>query len=160
MYSFSYLEPVCCSMSSSNCFFLICKQISHEAGQVVWYSHLLEEFSSLLWSIQSKAMATHSSTPAWKIPWTGEPGGLQFMGSLRVRHDWVASLSHIGEGNGIAFLWDWNENWPFPVLWPLMSFPNLLAYWVKHFHSITFQDLKQLNWNSVTSTSFVCSDAS
>ena len=31
---------------------------------------------------------------------------------------------------GIAFVWDWNENWPFPVLWPLLSFPNLLAYWV------------------------------
>ena len=43
---------------------------------------------------------------------------------------------------GIAFLWDWNENWPFPVLWPLLSFPNLLAYWVRHFHSIVFQDLK------------------
>ena len=43
---------------------------------------------------------------------------------------------------GIAFFWDWNENWPFPVLWPLLSFPNLLAYWVQHFHSITFQDLK------------------
>ena len=46
---------------------------------------------------------------------------------------------------GIAFLWDWNENWPFPVLSPLPSFPNLLAYWVKHFHSIIFQD-----WNSST----------
>ena len=43
---------------------------------------------------------------------------------------------------GIALLWDWNENWPFPVLWPLLSFPNLLAYWVQHFHSIIFQDLK------------------
>ena len=31
---------------------------------------------------------------------------------------------------GIAFLWDWNENWAFPVLWPLLRFPNLLAYWV------------------------------
>ena len=39
---------------------------------------------------------------------------------------------------GIAFLWDWNENWPFPVLWPLLSFPNLLAYWVQHFHGIIF----------------------
>ena len=39
---------------------------------------------------------------------------------------------------GIALLWDWNEIWPFPVLWPLLSFPNLLAYWVQHFHSITF----------------------
>ena len=39
---------------------------------------------------------------------------------------------------GIAFLWDWNENWLFPVLWPLLSFPYLLAYWVQHFHSIIF----------------------
>ena len=31
---------------------------------------------------------------------------------------------------GIVFLWNWNENWPFPVLCPLLSFPNLLAYWV------------------------------
>ena len=45
---------------------------------------------------------------------------------------------------GIAFLWDWNENWPFPGLWPLLSFPNLLAYWVQHFHSIIFQVLKSL----------------
>ena len=37
---------------------------------------------------------------------------------------------------GIAFLWDWNENWPFPVLWPLLSFPDLLAYWVQQFHNI------------------------
>ena len=43
---------------------------------------------------------------------------------------------------GIAFLRDWNDNWPFPVLWPLLSFPNSLAYWVQHFHSIIFQDLK------------------
>ena len=43
---------------------------------------------------------------------------------------------------GIVFLRDWNENWPFPVLWPLLSFSNLLAYWVQHFHSIIFQDLK------------------
>ena len=45
----------------------------------------------------------------------------------------------------IDFLWNWNENWPFPALWPLLSFPNLLAYWVQHFHSIIFQDLKRLN---------------
>ena len=38
---------------------------------------------------------------------------------------------------GIAFLRDWNENWTFPVLWPLLSFPNLLAYCVQHFHSST-----------------------
>ena len=38
----------------------------------------------------------------------------------------------------ISFLGDWNENWPFSVLWPLLSFPNLLAYWVQHFRSIIF----------------------
>ena len=43
---------------------------------------------------------------------------------------------------GIVLLWDWNEKWPFPVLWPLLSFPNLLAYWVQHFSSVIFQDLK------------------
>ena len=36
----------------------------------------------------------------------------------------------------IAFLWDWNENWPFPVLWSLLSFPHLLAYRVHHFNLI------------------------
>ena len=44
MYSFSYLEPVCCSMSSSNCCFLTCIQISQKADQVVWYSHLFQNF--------------------------------------------------------------------------------------------------------------------
>ena len=44
MYSFSDLEPVCCSMSSTNCCFLTCIQISQETGQVVWYSHLFKNF--------------------------------------------------------------------------------------------------------------------
>ena len=42
---------------------------------------------------------------------------------------------------GIAFLRDWNENWPFPVLWSLLSFPNLLTYWMQHFNSIIFRIL-------------------
>ena len=50
---------------------------------------------------------------------------------------------------GIAFLWDWNENWPFPILWPLLSFPDLLAYWVQHFHSSIFQDLGFHNISNV-----------
>ena len=45
-------------------------------------------------------MVPHSSTLAWKIPWTEEPSGLQSMGSLRVGHDWATSLSRTGEGNG------------------------------------------------------------
>ena len=48
MNSFSYLEPVCCSMSSSNCCFLTCIQISQEAGQVVWYCHLFQNFPQLI----------------------------------------------------------------------------------------------------------------
>ena len=71
-----------------------------------WTCHILQR--SQLWfgrnciDSPEKTMAPHSSTLAWKIPWTEEPGGLQSMGSLRVRHNWVTSLSLscIGEGNG------------------------------------------------------------
>src|SRR5574337_1217806 len=48
MYSFSYLEPVCCSMSSSNCCFLTCIQISQEADHVVWYPHLFHNFPQFI----------------------------------------------------------------------------------------------------------------
>ena len=44
-------------------------------------------------NVLEKEMATHSSTFAWKIPWTEEPGRLQSMGSQRVGHDCVISLS-------------------------------------------------------------------
>ena len=44
MYSFPSFEPVCCFISSSNCYFLICIQVSQETGKVVWYSHLLKNF--------------------------------------------------------------------------------------------------------------------
>ena len=47
-----------------------------------------------------KAVAPHSSTLAWKIPWTEKPGGPQSTGLLRVRQDSATSLSCIGEGNG------------------------------------------------------------
>ena len=45
------------------------------------------------WVSSAKAMAPHSSTLAWKIPWMEEPGRLQSMGLLRFRHDWATSLS-------------------------------------------------------------------
>ena len=51
------------------------------------------QISLPLYSLPEKAMAPHSSTLAWKTPWTEEPGRLQSMGSLRVRHDWATSLS-------------------------------------------------------------------
>ena len=57
-------------------------------------------------------MAPHSSTLAWKIPWTEEPGGLQSMGSLRVGHDWAASLS-------LFTFMRWRRKWqPTPVFLP------------------------------------------
>ena len=59
-----------------------------------------------------KAMAPHSSTLAWKIPWTEEPGRLQSMGSLRVRHNWAASLS-------LFTFMHWRIKWqPTPVFLP------------------------------------------
>ena len=48
MHSFSYLETVCCSMSSSNCCFLTSIQISQEADQVFWYSHLFQNFPQFI----------------------------------------------------------------------------------------------------------------
>ena len=59
-----------------------------------------------------KAMATQSSTLAWKIPWTEEPGRLQSMGSLRVTEGlhFHFSLRCIGEGNGNPFLCSCLEN--------------------------------------------------
>ena len=57
-------------------------------------------------------MAAHSSTLAWKIPWTEEPGRLQSMGSLRVGYDWVTSLS-------LSTFLHWRRKWqPTPVFLP------------------------------------------
>ena len=62
--------------------------------------------------LMEKAMATHSSTLAWKIPWVEEPGRLQSMGSLRIGHDGATSLSLF------TFL-HWRRKWqPTPVLLP------------------------------------------
>ena len=47
-YSFSYLEPVCFSMSSSNCFFLTCLQVAQEAGQVFLYYHFFQNFPQFI----------------------------------------------------------------------------------------------------------------
>ena len=57
-------------------------------------------------------MAPHSSTLAWKIPWTEEPSRLQSMGSLRVGHDWATSLS-------LFTFMHWRRKWqPTPVFLP------------------------------------------
>ena len=59
-----------------------------------------------------KAVTRHSSTLAWKIPWTEEPGRLQSMGSRRVGHDWATSLS-------LFTFMHWRRKWqPTPVFLP------------------------------------------
>ena len=51
-------------------------------------------------------MATHSSTLAWKIPWTEEPGRLQSMGSLRVGHHWATKHSTHGISSSHVWMWE------------------------------------------------------
>ena len=166
------MEPVWCFMSSFNCCFLTCIQISREAGQVVWYSHLLKNSPHFVvihtvkgFGIVNKAEIdvflelycffddptdvgnlisgssafSKSSLNIWKftIHILLKPGLENFQHYFASVWDefncvvvWVFF--------GIAFLRDWNENLPFPVLWPLLNIPNFLAYWVQHFHSIIF----------------------
>ena len=162
MYSFSYLEPVCCSMSNSNCGFLTYLQISQEAYQVVWYSHLFQNFPQfvVIYTIKGIGIVnkveidvflelscffdspmvvgnlisgssafSKSSLNIWKFtvhvllkPCLGK---FEFWTLLCMWNE--CNCAVVWAFFGIAFLWDCNENWPFPVLWPLLSFPNLLA---------------------------------
>ena len=162
-------------MYSSNCCFLTCIQISQEAGQVVWYSHLLQNFPvycdphSQRLGIVNKAKTvflklscffddptdasnlisgssafSKSSMNIWRfsvhILLKTKLGNFEkYIASIWDECNWVV----VGTFFCIAFLWDWNENWPVPVLWPLLSFPNLRVHSVQHFHSIIFRI-----WNS------------
>ena len=79
----------------------------------LWTEFCLPEFLYCSPNLQTeKARATHSSTLAWKIPWTEEPGRLRSMGSQRVGHDWVTSLS-------LFTFMHWRRKWqPTPVFLP------------------------------------------
>ena len=168
MYSFPEIEPVCCSMSSSNFCFLAHIQISQEAGLV--FSSLLrisivccdshqgfgivnkaevDVFMKLFclfygpvdigYLTSGSSAFSKSTLNIWKLS-----VHILLKPCLEDFEHYFASVwdeyncAVVWTFFGIAFLWDWNENWPFPVLWPLLSFPNLLAYWVQHFHSIYF----------------------
>ena len=171
MYSFPTLEPVHCSMSGSNCYFLTCIQVSQEAGQVVWNSHLFKNFPQFVvihtvkgFGIVNEAEIdvflelscffhdpadgnllsgssafSKSSLNIWKflVHILLKPNLKDFEHYFASMWD-ESNCAVVWAFFGIALLWDWNENWPFPVLWSLQSFPNLLAYWVQHFHSIIF----------------------
>ena len=156
-------------MSSSNCCFLTCIQISQEAGQVVWYSHLLKNFPQFVvthtvkgFGIVNKAeidvflelscflddsadvgnlISGSSAFFKWNLNIWKFLVHVLLKPSLEDFEHYFASMwsecsfAIVWTYFGIA-LWDWNENWPFTVLWPLLSFPNLLVYWVQHFNSI------------------------
>ena len=170
MYSFSNLEPVCCSMSSSNCCFLTCIQISQ--GAVRWPDILISEnfpqflviytakgfgvvnkagdvflelccFFSDLTDVGNLISGTSAFSKSSLNIWKFSVHVLLKPGLENIEHYFASiwdecNCTVVWTFFGIAFLWDWNENWPFPVLWPLLSFPNLVAYWVQHFHSIIF----------------------
>ena len=163
-------------MSSSNCCFLTCIQISQEAGQVVWYAHLFQNFPQfiVIYTVKGFGIANKAEIDAFLelscfLDDPADVGNLISDSSAfsKTSLNFWKFLVHIllkpglensehyftsmwNECNcavvwaffGIAFLKDWNENWPFPVLWPLLNFPNLLTYWMQHFHSIIFQGLK------------------
>ena len=149
---------------------------SQEAGQMVWYFHLFQNFPQFVvihtvksFDIVNKAEIDVSLGLSCLFNDPEDIGNLIFGSSAFSKTSlniWMFKVNvllkpglenfeHYFAGMWdecncavvwaffvLAFLWDWNENWPLPVLWPLLSFPNLLAYWVQHFHSIIFQDLK------------------
>ena len=161
MYCFSYLEPVCCLMFSSNCCFLTNIQVSQEAGQVVWYSHLFQNSPQFVVThiVKGFSIVTEAEgdvylefscfflwyNRCWQFDlWflclfynsSCKPGSSQLTYCWRI---WKITLLACEISTiylvvwtffGIGLLWDWNENWLFVVLWPLLSFPNLLVYWV------------------------------
>ena len=151
-------------MSSSNFCCLTWIQIFQEAGQGVWYSHLLKNCPQFvaIHTVKGFGLANKTEIDAFLelSCFFNDPAdvGNLISGSsafsktsLNIWKVMLHSLLKPGLENfehyftsvwdecncavvwtffGIAFLWDWNENGTFPVLWPLLSFPNLLAYWV------------------------------
>ena len=177
MYSFFYLKSVRCSLSSSNCCFVTCIPVPHEAGQVLprWYSLLFQNFPHfiVIHTVKGFGIVNDGEFEVFLelSCFLHDPvnvGNLisdSFAFSKSNLYNWKFSVQVLLKYSlkdfehyfdnmwkehsctvvwtffGIAFLWDWNENWPFPVPWPLLSFPDLLAYWAQHFHRIIFQDL-------------------
>ena len=161
MYSFHNLEPVWHLMSYSLFCFLTCIQVLKEAGKVILYFHLFRNFPQFVVIYRVKGFSVLNEAEVdvfsgilllflWSLvplsflnqAWTSQSSLLK-PGLENSEHYFTSTWDEYNYAVvwaffGIAFLWDWNENWPFPVLWPLPSFPNLLAYWVQYFHSIIF----------------------
>ena len=164
MYPFPNWEPVHCSMSSSNCCFLTCIQISQEAGKVVWYFHLLKNFPQFVvihtvksFSVVKEAeidgflefsnffydstdvdnlICGSSAFSKFNLNIWNFSVHILFKPSLKYFKHYFVSMWN--EYSCVLYRMCQDENWPFPVLWSLLSFPNLLAYWVQLFHSTIF----------------------
>ena len=97
------------------------------------------------------SMAPHSGTVAWRIPWMEEPGRLQSMGSLGVRHDWVTSLS-------LSTFMHWRRKWqPTSVFLPGESHGRRSLVGCSPWGR-TESDTTEATWQAVTSnTTLVCS---
>ena len=167
MFFFPNLELVHYSMSSSNCCFLTCIQVSQEVGR---YSCLLKNFPQFVVihtvkgfgvvnkadvflklscffddptdvgnSISGSSAFSKSSLNVWKflVHVVLKPGLENFEHYFASMWD-ECNCAVIWTSFSIVLLWDWSKIWTFSVLWLLLSFPNLLAYWVQHFHSIIF----------------------
>ena len=102
----------------------------------------------------SNAMASHSSTLAWKIPWMEEPGGLQSMGSLRVGHDSMTSLS-------LFTFMHWKRKWH-PLQCSCLENPRDGGAWWAAIYGVA-QSQARLKWISSSSSSIslcICSTSS
>ena len=137
MYSFPTLEPVHYSMSAPNCCFLTSIQISQEVGKVFWYSNLLKNFSVSVIHIVKGFFIVNGAEEDFFLELSC------FIVDPTDDGDLISCASAFSNSNlSIWKFLEWNENQHFPVLWPLLSFLNLLANCVHHFHSSIFQDLK------------------
>ena len=85
----------------------------------IWFLILLTLWNPACTSGSSQLMYCWS--PAWRI-----------LSITSLAHEMSAIVWEFKDFFGIAILWDWNENWPCAVMWPVLNFPNLLAYWVQH----------------------------
>ena len=103
-----FLKPAWTSGSSWFTYFWSLTENFEHYFASMWDEHNC----AVVWTLLEKAMAPHSSTLAWKIPWTEEPGRLKSMGSLGVGDAWVTSLS-------LFTFMNWRRKWqPNPVFFP------------------------------------------
>jgi len=110
--SFSFSEVKLSPTISYFSRFWVLSGVQYSSSSGPYYPSTIAFNICILGIFSEKAMAPHSSTLAWKIPWTEEPGGLKSMGSLRVGHDWATSLS-------LFTVMHWRRQWqPTPVFLP------------------------------------------